>query len=106
MSIIGHFVKSGDEYRGEIVTLLLKSQGVRIIPVAERVGENGPAFRVVIGTAEVGAAWSRKSEAGKDYLSISLDDPSFQAPVHCALVEKEGGGAHSLIWSRSRREAG
>ena len=32
--------------------------------------------RVLVGRAEIGAAWSKRSNEGRDYLGLKLDDPS------------------------------
>ena len=53
-----------------------------------------------VGWAELGAAWSKRSSEGRDYLSVKLDDPSFNAPIYANLFEDEGGEAFSLVWSR------
>ncbi len=52
--------------------------------------------------AEIGAAWSKRSNEGRDYLSVKLDDPSFNAPIYANLFGAEDGAGCSLIWSRSR----
>ena len=50
---------------------------------------------------ERGAAWSKKSKAGKGYyLSVLRDDRSMMAPSYASLVTDEQGGDHNLIWSR------
>jgi uncharacterized protein (DUF736 family) len=36
---------------------------------------------VFVGRAEIGAAWSKRSSEGRDYLSVKLDDPSFTNPI-------------------------
>jgi uncharacterized protein (DUF736 family) len=59
---------------------------------------------VYVGRAEIGAAWSKRSNESRDYLSVKLDDPSFTAPIYANLVEE--GGAFALIWSRTRRQNG
>ena len=87
MANIGTFKKSGHEFQGEIVTLSLQSKGVRIVPDANRASDNAPSHRVYIGRAEIGAAWSKRSNEGRDYLSVKLDDPSFTAPIYANLVE-------------------
>jgi uncharacterized protein (DUF736 family) len=104
MANIGTFKKSGHEFQGEIVTLSLQSKGVRIVPETNRVSDNAPSHRVYCGRAEIGAAWSKRSSEGRDYLSVKLDDPSFTAPIYANLVED--GEAFNLIWSRSRRQNG
>ena len=107
MANIGSFKKSGPEFQGEIVTLSVQAKGVRIVPETTRANEDAPSHRVYVGRAEIGAAWSKRSTGGRDYLSVKLDDPSFTAPIYANLFEDEDGEAHSLIWSRpSRRQNG
>ena len=106
MANIGSFKKSGQEFQGEIVTLSLQTKGVRIVPEANRVTDNAPSHRVFVGRAEIGAAWSKRSNEGRDYLSLKLDDPSFTAPIYANLFEDEDGEGYSLIWSRGRRANG
>jgi uncharacterized protein (DUF736 family) len=104
MSVIGSFRKVGDdEYFGEIFTLSLNVRGVRIVPVAVPGGDKAPTHRVHFGRPEIGAAWSKRSQEGRDYLSLKLDDPSFNAPIYANLFEDEGGGTYSLVWSRPDR---
>ena len=103
MATIGTFKKSGQEFQGEIVTLSLQSKGVRIVPETSRTSDNAPSHRVYAGRAEIGAAWSKRSNEGRDYLSVKLDDPSFNAPIYANLFKDEGGETSSLIWSRPNR---
>ena len=98
MANIGTFKKSGNEFQGEIVTLSVQTKGVRIVPEANRANDNAPSHRVYVGRAEIGAAWSKRSNEGRDYLGLKLDDPSFPAPIYASLVENEDG--YALIWSR------
>ncbi len=86
MANIGTFKKSGPEFQGEIVTLSLQTKGVRIVPETTRASENAPSHRVYVGRAEIGAAWSKRSSEGRDYLSVKLDDPSFTVPIYANLV--------------------
>ena len=100
MANIGSFKKSGQEFQGEIVTLSLQTKGARIVPETDRTNDNAPSHRVYVGRAEIGAAWSKRSNEGRDYLSVKLDDPSFPAPIYATLIEGEEPGAYTLIWSR------
>jgi uncharacterized protein (DUF736 family) len=104
MANIGTFKKSGTEFQGEIVTLSLQSRGVRIVPEANQTSDKAPSHRVFVGRAEIGAAWSKRSSEGRDYLSVKLDDPSFTAPIYANLVED--GDVFALIWSRGRKQSG
>ncbi|MCP1838114.1 uncharacterized protein (DUF736 family) [Bradyrhizobium sp. USDA 4524] len=104
MATIGTFKKTGNnELTGEIVTLSLQARSVRIVPETNRSGENAPSHRVYVGRAEIGAAWSKRSEEGRDYLSLKLDDPSFNAPIYANLFDDEGGEGYTLLWSRPRK---
>ena len=107
MATIGTFKKTGsNEFTGEIVTLSVQARNVRIVPETSRSAENAPSHRVFVGRAEIGAAWSKRSNEGRDYLGLKLDDPSFTAPIFANLFDDEGGEGYSLIWSRpSRRNA-
>ena len=101
MATIGTFKKTGNnEYTGEIVTLSLQTKNVRIVSEARATGENAPSHRVFVGRAEIGAAWSKRSNEGRAYLGLKLDDPSFNAPIYANLFDDEEGEGFSLIWSR------
>lgn len=106
MASIGSFKKSGNEFHGEIVTLSAQAKGVRIVPESSRGNENAPSYRVFLGRAEIGAAWSKRSDEGRDYLSVKLDDPSFTAPIYASLFDDDDGKGYILIWSRGRRPNG
>ncbi|MEY9365922.1 uncharacterized protein (DUF736 family) [Bradyrhizobium diazoefficiens] len=58
------------------------------------------------GRVEIGAAWSKRSNEGRDYLGLKLDDPSFTAPIFANLFADEEGEGFSLIWSRPNRRNG
>ena len=98
MANIGSFKKSGQEFQGEIVTLSVQTKGVRIVPETDRTNDNAPSHRVYVGRAEIGAAWPKRSSEGRDYLSVKLDDPSFNAPIYANLwaAKYKSGGDRSL----------
>ena len=102
MANIGTFTKTGNEYKGEIVTMSVQQKNVRIVPETSD-NENAPSHRVFVGRAEIGAAWTKRSGEGRDYLSLKLDDPSFTAPIYANLFDDEDGKTYSLIWSRPSR---
>lgn len=106
MATIGSFKKSNDEYAGAITTLSVQAKGVRIVPEANRSNENAPSHRVMVGKAEIGAAWSKQSAEGRDYLALKLDDPSFTAPIYANLFDDPDCETYSLIWSRQSKRNG
>ena len=105
MAKIGTFKKVSGEFRGSIVTLSVQAKSVRIAP-EENPSGNAPSHRVVVGRAEIGAAWSKRSGEGRDYLGLKLDDPSFNAPIYANLFDDEDGEGYSLIWSRPNGRRG
>ena len=70
MATIGTFKKTGNEYTGEIVTLSVQAKGVRIVPDLRATGENAPSHRILVGRAEIGAAWSKRSNEGLSLIHI------------------------------------
>ncbi|CAN7326517.1 DUF736 domain-containing protein [Aminobacter sp. LjRoot7] len=107
MATIGTFKKSANnEFTGEIVTLSVLARSVRIVPETRTTGDNAPSHRVFVGRADIGAAWTKRSNEGRDYLGLKLDDPSFNAPIFANLFGDEDGDGYSLIWSRPGRRKG
>ena len=99
MAQIGTFTRDENgAYAGTIKTLTLNVKAT-IKPVAKD-GERSPDHRVTANGVEFGAGWSKAAkDAGAEYLSLKLDDPSFNAPVYASLVQGDKG-EHKLIWSR------
>lgn len=103
MATIGAFTKLDDgSYTGSIKTLGLNVKSAVLRPVEHSDGK-GPDYRVFAGGTEFGTATKRTSRANRDYLSVRLDDPSFQRPIWAAMVDADEG--YRLIWSRSRTVA-
>jgi uncharacterized protein (DUF736 family) len=84
--IIGKFRYDAehDVYAGEIVTLTLHRDNMVLRP-NDKSSEKGPDYRIVQqredGTVEFGAAWKRRGEQGREFLSIMLDDPALPSPL-------------------------
>ena len=106
MAIIGTFKKVNNGFEGEFAMLALQAKGVRVVAETNRTNEDAPTHRIFVGRAEIGAAWSKRSNEGRDYLSVKLDDPSFIAPIYANLFNDEDGEGFTLIWSRGRKPNG
>ena len=107
--IIGNFTynKAQDSYTGELATLEVDARKVMFRAIEAR-----PTRRPLpgrrshkTGDVEFGAAWKKRSEEGRVYLSVRLDDPSLTQPLNCALVEQGEGEGFILVWSREARKA-
>ena len=103
MANIGTFTAEKDGFTGTLRTLTLNVK-VKLVPNDKGSSENAPDFRLQAAGHDIGAAWNKTSEAGREYKSVSLDDPSFPATVYARLIENEDG-THDLIWSRSKPKA-
>lgn len=106
MATIGTFKKTGSNYQGEIATMSVQQKNVRIVAEEQVANDNAPTHRVFAGRAEIGAAWTKRSKEDRDYLSVKLDDPSFNAPIYANLFDDEDGKTYNLIWSRPSRSNG
>jgi uncharacterized protein (DUF736 family) len=100
MASIGTFKKDGSGYAGSIETLTLRQRSPS--SPSRRKGDNAPDFRVFHITegfsSEIGAAWKKTSREGAEYLSASIDDPSFAERINCRLVKTGSeAGPHALL---------
>jgi uncharacterized protein (DUF736 family) len=99
MATIGSFTKSDNgDFTGAVKTLTLNVKTK--IARSEKENDKAPDYRIFAGQTEFGAAWKKTSGAGREYLSVKLDDPSFPVPIFASLVAVEGGDGYALIWSR------
>ena len=53
---------------------------------ADKAPATASSVRSKTGDVEFGAAWKKRSEEGREYLSVKLDDPALATPINCALV--------------------
>ena len=105
MATIGTFTSNGNGFTGTVRTLALNAKA-KLVRV-ETPSEKGPHFRIFAGNVELGAAWQKTAkDTERDYLSVKLDDPSFNAPIYANLFDDEDAETFTLIWSRSRKPNG
>jgi uncharacterized protein (DUF736 family) len=105
--IIGNFIydKEADTFAGSLTTLSFQRNDVRFVPVKNG-SDKGPNYRVLVETAfgsvELGAAWSRTSERGREFLSVSIDDPALPGALNAALFTEDNGETATLVWNRPK----
>jgi uncharacterized protein (DUF736 family) len=104
MANIGTFEAINTErYLGRIDTIKFRAKNVVIYRDTSCTSENAPSHRVEWNGIDLGAAWTKRSEKERDYLSLKIDDPSFPATIFAVLVQDEtveGGKIYKLVWSR------
>ena len=105
MAVIGEFATNGNNSITGNVRTLTVSMRARLNPF-ERVSRDAPDFRITAGNGvEVGAGWNQVSNDGEPYISVKLDDPSFNVPIIAALWPSQTDGDYALIWNRPKRDA-
>lgn len=102
MSVIGTFSKTTDGYAGVIRTMTINVKA-KIVANDKKGNPKAPDFRVMAGGAELGAAWRVNGDGKKPFLSVELDDPSFDAPIRAAFFENDESDQAALVWSRPRK---
>jgi uncharacterized protein (DUF736 family) len=103
MTTIGTFTAAKDGFAGTVRTLTVNVK-VKIVPATKNT-ENAPDYRILAGNFEIGAAWKKTAQTSqREYLSVTLDDPSFPSTLYARLVQNEDGEDFSLIWSRTKNE--
>jgi uncharacterized protein (DUF736 family) len=101
MATIGSFVKNQDgTFTGQVITLTL-SFPARLEPIpATELIPSGPNYRIYSGSAELGGGWVKTAGGtGEEYISLTMDDPSFPQPISAALFHQTDGGS-TLVWNR------
>lgn len=107
--IIGNFRYDAehDIYSGEIRTLTFARANVFVRP-HDKSGDKEPDYRILqeldAGSVELGAAWRRRGEGGREFLSVALDDPSLPAPVNAVMFIVNDGEGTRLVWQRQPRK--
>jgi uncharacterized protein (DUF736 family) len=73
MANIGTFTAEKDGFTGTLRTLTLNVKA-KLVPNDKGDNEKAPDFRLQAASHDIGAAWKKTSEAGRDYLSVTVDD--------------------------------
>jgi len=78
MPAIGTVTKTlNGSFNGQLKTISIKAD-ITIQPNDRKTTDAQPDYRVFSGEVEIGAGWTRRSEAsGRDYVSLSLAAPEF-----------------------------
>lgn len=101
MSKIGTMNLNDDgTYTGKIETIGLDIDLVLIINENKKEGDKQPDFKAIVGTFEAGAGWKKTSDNENSYISLTLDDPTFLAPINANIVEKDG--KQIILWQRKK----
>lgn len=114
MSAIGTLRPNGNRLEGQITTLQF-SGPLFLEPNPRKRSDREPSHDAFTSNADgelvrIGAAWTKAVTAagreGEEYLSITLDDPSFPAPLNIAAFKSEEPGVWNVTWRRRQARTG
>jgi len=110
MSKIGYLQPSAgafEELHGEVQTLHMQLK-LKLHPNNSSMSENAPDYLVCTPTSnnadvQIGAAWKKQKQKLGDvtleFLSLTIDDPSFPHPLNVAAFPNNEGG-YDITWRR------
>lgn len=102
---IGQFTREVTGFVGRVHTLTFHLE-LAIVSVDPGDTENAPDYRIHRGSEdgpEVGAGWTRTSDKAGEYISLQLDDPTFDEPIRARLFQNgDDASSWSLHWNRPR----
>lgn len=107
MPQIGEFIREKTGFVGRIHTIAIQYE-ISIVAVEPSEVENAPNYRVHLGPddngPEIEVAWTESSEKAGEYLSLTIDAPSFPQPVRARLFQNGADATSwSLHWSRPQK---
>lgn len=107
MATIGYVTKGkGDTYKGRLATLTVKDQ-IRFEANKQREpNTKQPNWRIFAVAdngedAEIGAAWKRQNQEGKDFISLRFFDPFLPTPIFANLgqsPDETDKNRFAIIW--------
>ena len=113
--IIGNLTydRAQDTYTGELATLTIAPRALVFRPneAKSEKARRGPNYRVVSpakgGDIELGGAWKKFTDDGREYLSVTLADPALTTQaINCAVVSSaDKTDEFIIVWSRDTRKA-
>jgi uncharacterized protein (DUF736 family) len=108
VAAIGQLTEDRGAFTGRIRTLSHRL-AIELEPVDEKRGDQSPDFTVYAREGgeliPLGSAWKktaeRRGEPPVKFLSMTLDDPGFPAPLNIAAFPTDAGG-WEIVWNRPR----
>lgn len=100
---LGYINEVSSGFEG-VLSIMNLNAPIRIVKNKRKTTETQPDYRVYAGqpSASIGAGWIKKAvSSGRDYVSISLSDPSIgPRTLYANLVPVKGeDGRHILLWN-------
>lgn len=112
MAAIGHLTEEKGAFYGRLRTLAVRLM-IELQPNEAPQGAEPPDFIAYARDAgeliPIGGAWKKEVQGGRNkgmrFLSMTLDDPSFAAPLNVAAFPGEADGLPwQIVWNRPRQQ--
>lgn len=78
---------------------MVQAKNVRIVPETNQTSENAPSHRVLVGRAEIGAAWSSRSHRQDIMRRLMMQYWALRAPLHRSETSLLQRGRRPPCWS-------
>ncbi|ODU23223.1 DUF736 domain-containing protein [Sphingopyxis sp. SCN 67-31] len=100
-SIANLTVKDDGSFEGTLATLMVTAP-IAIVPNGRKMKDSEPDYRVISrkNGYELGAGWVKTSQAGAEYVSVSLSAPEL-GQIFCNIANAPGDDPSKkvLIWN-------
>ncbi|MGH6696297.1 DUF736 domain-containing protein [Sphingopyxis sp.] len=100
-SIANLTAKDDGSFEGTLATLMVTAP-IAIVPNGRKMKESEPDYRVISrkNGFELGAGWTKTSQAGTEYVSVSLSAPEL-GQIFCNIANAPGDDPSKkvLIWN-------
>lgn len=117
MSTIGKIqrrqTRTGDALEGHISTLQYSFR-FQLVPAAKSGNPSAPKYQIVTtnnsgATVVIGAAWvktiKRGNKEGEEFLTLTIDDPSFPKSLNVAAFQNSDAGDWDITYRRRQESA-
>ncbi len=104
MAIIGSLRATARGGWAGPVYILAREVKITLAPNDNQANPKAPAFRILAGTADIGAAWRSKTneKEPRDYLAGDIDFPGLPEPLSLAFFFSRDGLIARAVWNRRR----
>ncbi len=88
------------------VYILAREVKITLAPNDNQANPKAPAFRILAGTADLGAAWRSKTNetVPREFLAGDIDFPGLVEPLSIAFFFSRDGTSARAVWSRRKDE--
>ena len=112
MSKIGELEEALNDGEKELwghIRTLTRDLTIRLAKNKDARSNNSPEWNIFAKNksgqdVQIGSAWRKlpksRGLAGEEFLSLTIDDPSFEGPMNVAAFTEDGGKRWDIMWRR------